>query len=48
MLVSFDIKFIVQDQKQRRIGEVFYLSCIISRFNAEKKAKQMISRRSFV
>ena len=26
---------------------VFYLSCIISRFNGEKTAKQMKSRRSF-
>ena len=27
---------------------VFYLSCIISRFNGEKTAKQMKNRRSFV
>ena len=27
---------------------VFYLSCIISRFNGEKTAKQMKSRGSFV
>ena len=51
MLVSFDIKFIRRDQKQRRSGEgyvVFYLSCIISRFNGKKTVKQMKSRRSFV
>ena len=71
MLVSSDIKFIRQDQKQRRNSEacrasptcfwsslinltakdtyvVFYLSCIISRFNGEKTAKPMKSRHSFV
>ena len=71
MLVSFGIRFIRQDQKQRRNGEacrakptcfwsslinlisidtyvVFYLSCIISRFNGEKTVKQMKSRLSFV
>ena len=69
--VSFDIKCIRRDQKQRRNGEgcqgsptfcwstlinlitkdsyvVFYLSCIISRFDDEKTAKQMKSRQSFV
>ena len=71
MSVYFDVKFIRQDQKQCRHGEackasatcfwsslinlisrdiymVFYLSCIISRFNGEKAAKQMKSRHSFV
>ena len=39
MLVSFDIKFIRGDQKQRRNARL-YLSCIISRLNGEKTAKQ--------
>ena len=64
MFVSFDNKFIRQDQKQRRNGEafrasltcfwssqinlilkdiyvIFYLSCIIRRYNGKKKARQM-------
>ena len=63
VLVSFDIKFIWQDQRQSMNDEacqsdvflaepdkldikrptyvVFYLSCIISRFDGEKTAKQM-------
>ena len=63
MLVSFGIKFIRRDKKQRMNGEacrasltcfwsdlinliskdtimVFYLSCIMSRFNGKKIAKQ--------
>ena len=51
MIVSFDIKFIRRNQKQRRNGEayvVFYISCIISRFNGENTAKQVKSRCSFV
>ena len=70
MLVSFNIKFIRQDQKQHRNGEacraslmcfwlsliklvskesdvVFYLSCIISRFNGEKAVKQMEKQTQF-
>ena len=71
MLVSFGIKFIRRDKKQRRNGKVclasqvclwlslrnliskdanmvYYLSCIISRFNGKKTAKQMKSRHSFI